>query len=355
MNLALIIPGSICYSPYVRIYSKIFDEEGIDYSIISWNREGDDKVEGVQYNVASANGHGSASWREYRGYISFVKKQLIDNSFDRLIIFGPQLACLLGFFLLSNYRGRYMLDYRDLSIEQKPVFRLMYSILLKNSACNVISSPGFKKYLPKSNYILSHNINIDLAKSAIDDKIDTSYEMTDIEVLTIGAIRDFESNVEILNSLGNQEGILLHFVGKGGAVNDLQRVCNEKSYSNVIFDGYYEKKDEPRYVSNATFLNIYYPRRPSHDTALSNRFYNSLIFQKPMIVTANTTQGDYVAQYGLGLSISNCDDLIVHMKDYLSSQQYLSFKDNSRKLLLEIIDDYNKFVEALNRFVCYKA
>ena len=60
MNVALILPGSIWYAPYVRIYTRILDKTNTDYSIISWNREGDDKPEGFQYNVLCCNGHDSA-------------------------------------------------------------------------------------------------------------------------------------------------------------------------------------------------------------------------------------------------------------------------------------------------------
>ena len=60
MKVALVLPGSIWYAPYVRNYTRILDEVKVNYSIISWNREGDDQPEGFQYNVPCVNGHGSA-------------------------------------------------------------------------------------------------------------------------------------------------------------------------------------------------------------------------------------------------------------------------------------------------------
>lgn len=74
MNVALILPGSIWYAPYVRIYTRILDKTNTDYSIISWNREGDDKPEGFQYNVPCSKGHDSAGLSSYLGYIRFIKK-----------------------------------------------------------------------------------------------------------------------------------------------------------------------------------------------------------------------------------------------------------------------------------------
>ena len=60
MKIALVLAGSIWYSPFLRIYTRILDEHHVDYSVISWNREGDDKPEGFQYNVRCKKGHGSA-------------------------------------------------------------------------------------------------------------------------------------------------------------------------------------------------------------------------------------------------------------------------------------------------------
>ena len=169
MKVALVLPGSIWYAPYVRIYTQILAKEKVNYSIISWNREGDDKSEGFQYDVKNSSGHGSAGFSAYRGYIKFVKRTLQEQGFNKVIVFGPQMTCLLSTFLLRKYRGRYMIDYRDLSIEQKPGLKQLFALMLKNSCANVISSPGFKDYLPKADYILSHNFDVTTVETALSD------------------------------------------------------------------------------------------------------------------------------------------------------------------------------------------
>ena len=68
MKVALILPGSIWYAPYVRIYTRILDEQNVNYSIISWNREGDDEPEGFQYNEFCKKGHGSAGFPDSQRY-----------------------------------------------------------------------------------------------------------------------------------------------------------------------------------------------------------------------------------------------------------------------------------------------
>lgn len=353
MKVALIIPGSIWFAPYVRNYTRIFDEQKVDYGIISWNREGDDKPEGFQYNKRCESGHDSASFSAYMGYLKFIKSTIIEQGFDRIIIFGPQITCLLSAFLLRYFRGRYMIDYRDLSIEQKFGFKQLFALMLKYSCVNVISSPGFKRCLPKRKYYLSHNFDVRAVIDALENNCSEDGFNVDkgISVLTIGAIRDYSSNIEVTKALANKEGFTLRFVGRGkGTVERLQDYCNEVAARNVTFVGGYDKPEESGYVKSSTFMNIFYPRIITHDTALSNRFYNSLIYRKPMIVTKNTIQGYYAEKYKVGIAVQDCQNLIDDLKSFLK-QDYYEYCKRCNGLLKVFLKDQYEFVEAVKKFV----
>lgn len=352
MKIALVLPGSLWYAPYVRIYTRILDSIKANYSIISWNREGDDVVEGFQYNELCKNGHGSAGFSAYIGYIRFIKQTINENDFDRIIVFGPQLTCFLSYYLLTKFRGRYMIDYRDLSIEQKLGFKQLFSLMLKFSFANVISSPGFKRCLPKRNdYVLSHNFDVDAVKNAIkDNKFGDGFKKNDvIDVLTIGAIRDLSSNMEVVESLANKEGFLMRFVGKGDAAEIIKDYCIKNAIVNVIFKGFYQKVDESNYVQTSTFLNIFYPRVITHDTALSNRFYNSLIYKKPMIVTKNTTQGDYAEKYKVGVAVDNCLSLCEDLHKFLE-EDFGLYAIRCNELLKSFLIDQENFEKIVQVF-----
>ena len=352
MKIALLLPGSIWYAPYVRIYTRILDEQKVDYSIISWNREGDDKPEGFQYNVPCAKGHGSAGWKAYKGYIKFIKKTIKEQEFERVIVFGPQITCMLGLYLLLHFRGHYMIDYRDLSIEQTIGFKQLFAVMQKYSRANVISSPGFKRCLPKRDYYLSHNFDVDAVKEALNEIVGESFvENKPIEVLTIGAIRDYSSNIEVVKALANKDNIKVSFVGKGGTSDKIAAYCKDNGIANVSFTGFYQKHEESCYVKNATFMNIFYPRVITHDTALSNRFYNSLIYKKPMIVTRNTTQGDYVEKNRLGIALSDCGNLYDALINFINTENYLEYSTRCNSLLRTFLKDQEEFESAVRAFV----
>ena len=287
--------------------------------------------------------------KEYLGYVHYIKQTIHNEGFDRLIIFGPHIACLLNTFLIG-WKGKYIIDYRDLSIEQKPVFKQVFSFLLKRSYINVISSPGFKKCLPQGEYYISHNFDVEAVEAALDNNKGGFYVQNGIDVLTIGGIRDYSSNIEIVNSLANCEGVTCRFVGKGLAEHQIKEYCENNHISNVLFWGFYRKEEEAGYIKTATFLNIFYPRVVTHDTAMSNRFYNSLIFKRPMIVTKDTTQGEYVEKYGLGVAIKDGANLKNKLEDYLRTN-YLEYCNRCDALLKSFLNDQTLFESKVKEFI----
>ncbi len=87
MKVALVLAGNIWFAPYIRIYTHLLEEAKVDYSIISWNRDGQDPPRGFQYDKKWSNvDKGGAGLFAYYGYIRFVKKTIRRERFDRLIV-----------------------------------------------------------------------------------------------------------------------------------------------------------------------------------------------------------------------------------------------------------------------------
>lgn len=348
MKIAIVTPNNLWVSPYIQIYTHLLNKIGVGYDIISWNREGREE-DCIQYNFQPKSRNPLVLLWAYNKYASFVKKTVKQNGYDRLIVFTPQSAIFLKNFLEKDFKGKYIFDYRDLSLEQKSYFKGAFLKILQNSYANVISSPGFKKYLPSGfDYILSHNFDVDFVKQAINRDIQPLYK-DEISVLTIGAIRT-DLNPEVIDALGNTKGVKLSFVGKGPASQKLEKYAKEKGVKNICFKGFYHKNEEADIINGSNFINIFYPQIPSHITAVSNRFYNSLIFKRPMLVTKNSTQGDYAEKYNVGLAVENCNNLPKVMWDYLNNLDYPTYCYNCNHLLEELLKDYEKWVEVVNKF-----
>ena len=52
---------------------------------------------------------------------------------------------------------------------------------------------------------------------------------------------------------------------------------------------------------------------------MTNRFYLSLIFKKPMIVNKDSIQASFVKKYNLGIIISSEDNISERIMDYKNS------------------------------------
>lgn len=352
MKIGIIIPCNIWFAPFVSIYTNILDNAGIKYDIISWNRDGSEKNIGLQYEHQDKSTYRFLKFIPYIKFTSFAKKIIKKNKYNRLIVFTPQSAIFMSRFLRKYYKDKYVFDYRDLSIEQNRIFNIPFKQVLKNSFANVVSSPGFLRCLPKNfKYYLSHNFNIDIVRAALDNGIQVPFNKQELNILTIGGIRDFTSNIEVVKALANQNGVILSFVGKGPASDQIKQYTTENNIKNVEVLGFYKKEDEPTYISNATFLNIFYPTVISHSTALSNRFYNALIYKKPMIVTTNSIQGDYVEKHRLGLSVLNCEGLYDKCVQFLSAEDNQAFNKRCNDLLKEFVNDYEVWYNMIYNFV----
>lgn len=356
MKIGLLTGANLYFCPFAKIYTEILDAENLEYDVVAWNRIDVGETGAIFYQQPFPYATGNRlKWLYYYiKYSFFLKKLIKQNKYDKLIIFGPQVGLFMTQFLHKYYYKKYCFDYRDIFIEQK-VPRL-FRYLLNNSNLNVISSNGFKVCLPKGyNYVLSHNFNINNVLNSLETnnfKNKILFKREVITITTIGQIRDYEQNNEIMNAVCNNEKFLVKFIGNPGKVGALlKRNAEDSEQKNVVFYGFYEKTEELGLLEDADFINIYYPKRITHSTAISNRFYNALMLRKPMIVTKNSIQGSYVEKYNLGLAIDNCSDLEQQISSYIECFDYHQFEENCNTLLKEMVRDYDDFKKELMNFI----
>ena len=353
MKTAIIILGNQWVCPYVNTYKHILEKSGSPYDVILWDRDGSDFAAPVRYSSGNADLANPVvkTWH-YLKYAHFIKKSVLVNGYDRLVVSGPHLAILLARFLRKRFKGRYIVDYRDISIEQKPLLKSVYSKVLADSYCNVISSPGFREYLSKEyDFLISHNFAIDAAVDSLGTENPVWRLSSPLEVLTIGYIRNYSSNVKIIQSLGSNGSYSLRFVGRGDAAGALQGYAVSNGHTNVEFSGFYKKNDEATLVDSCNFINIFFPDDVEHSPIMSNRFYLALIHKKPVIVTEGSVQAALVKEYGLGVVTKECIGLDEDIRQYLSTFDYAMFCRKCNELLALFVEDYRALERSVAEFV----
>jgi len=353
MKIAIIQPGHIIRCPHIQIFRDALSKLNIIYDIICWNRDEIVDNEGIICNYKCPSG--STNIKKivsYYKFTRFVIETIRHNNYDKLIIIGSPIAICLYFFLRRNYSNKFWLDYRDLSIEQKMMG--LFKRVLDISENVSISSPGYVKDLPQGyEYILSHNFEIDLIKKNIIKVPSLNTEINPgrpIVVTTIGYLRDTLVNIELIEGLKNNEKYQVRFIGDGPSGKSLKSYVENKNINNVVFVGTYEREEEHLYYETTDFVNIYFPKG-LRSTLMSNRFYNALLYKKPLISTFNSTQSEYVTKYNLGIVVDNCEFLAEKIEEFEKFYDKSVFVKNCNLLLNEFIKDYEKFEKKMSDFI----
>lgn len=355
MPILIIIGCNPSKAPYLQYYLKILQDSQCSYDIVYWNRDNIDESISDNYytfNYPYSNTCGKLKkiWAHWK-FRRFVVNHLKTHHYDKAIVFTIQSVILFSDILCNQFKHTFVFDIRDYSrLYSIGICKLIIDRCLKLSFANCISSPGFKRWLPKDcPYVLSHNIHQSLISDGIGDF--TTNINAKIKLLTIGQIRDVEENYALIKSLGNSDKFSLTFIGIGDGINELERRVKEEGYNNVLFKGRYEKKDENRIVAEYDMINAYMPDNMLSNTLMSNRIYLSLILGKPIIVTENSTQADYVKRYNLGVCINNPDNAQDVIISYWDNFDRAKFNQGRIDFLNEVRHDVSVFEKYICEFI----
>lgn len=353
-RLLFLIPALPDFVPYVYNYFKIAEDCSIEYDVVCWNRKGD-QIELPDnffiYQRPTKDSYSSLKkLGEIAGFYRFAKRVLGKRNYQLVFTFTIAESVFFEPLLNKNYKGRYVFDIRDYSPMVKISFlKRRIKRLLSNSALNVISSEGYKKWLPEEcEYVVCHNTDVD--KVYLDDFVlDNKHNIDCLNILTIGAIRNAETNIKVIDALGNLEGIHLDFVGDGNGAPMLVEYCKDHSIKNVLFHGRYQKKDEDSFVQKCDLMNIVLPHFKVSE--MSNRFYLSVRFRKPMIVNDGCFQADQVRKYGIGLVIKDLSNMYEEILLYWKSLGWESYDEACKRFLKDVSSDMLLFKTKVARLM----
>lgn len=355
MKVGLLLPAEPEKAPYIQYYIDIFVAKNIEYDIIAWNRSGNNPKTFehlVMYEKVSPDTLGNMKKIQgFWGFKKFIEKIVREKRYDYLVVHTITLAVFISSFLFRHYKKKYILDIRD-ECSLYEVMKLRLPILLKNAYCNVISSWGFKTWLPKTDYIISHNIGFRWKEKMEMPTPVPFFQHRLLNILTIGQIRHFEGNRILIDELANRDNIMMHFAGEGIDAPRLENYCKMYNIENVIFSGRYLKSDEIAYCKECDLVNILLPHTRVMQ-AMANRFYLAILNYKPVIVNMESIQAKYVKKYGLGVVWEQGTSLVKCIDEYIDNFDREDFNKGRRLFFHELMQDIENFetvvLELINR------
>ena len=356
MRICFVSMTNLFLCPYIKKYLSIIGDD-IDADLIYWNRHGleenTDKFNAFYSFDVSMNENISNKKKIYYflKYRAYCKKIIGKNKYDKIIFLHNYMAILLESYLKRCYKRKYVIDIRDYSFESNRLFYFLEKRAIKNSGLAVISSEGYKNFLPAHEYVLCHN------DPQIDEKADNLYclkpstSAQPIQISFIGLVRFFEQNSKLIDIFGNDDRFRLAFYGQNSEV--LQQYAREHNVRNVIFKGHFAPEETKKFYEVTDIINNYYGNESlSLIYALSNKLYYAATLHKPILVCKNTYMEEISKKYAFGITLDTTDKSCADkLYNEFRLLDWSKLNDGCSKFMNKVKRDNETFKKSITNFI----
>lgn len=351
MKILLLGFAKIKYMPYLHFYLDHIPQ-GHEIHVVYWNR--DKKPEDIS-RFSQIHLHEFACYQEdnvspilkvvsFAKYRRFVKGIFDSHCFDFVICLHTFPCVLMQSELRTVYKDRYIFDYRDSTYEHFAPFRKLIGGLVADSYATFVSSDGFRKLLPascESKIYTSHNLLLSsLAHRA--EMIESDAKYPKLRIGFWGYIREEKLNKHLIACVAKDQRFELHYYGKEQLIAQrLKQFAAELNAENVCFHGEYSPEERYEFAKNTDLLHNLY-EDPNMMMAVSNKYYDGLLFYLPQICTKESVMGEKVDAAGVGITCYPYSDTILNdLWDYYHGLNRNVFADNCDKTLNRILCEYH--------------
>lgn len=358
MKILLLGFGKIAYMPYMHLYLDTIQDA--EFELIYWDRDGKTdaslpskirkayRFEAYLEENLPFKKKLAYFWR----YRQFALKVLKKNTYDRIIVLHTTPGLTLIDYLGIHYKGKYLLDFRDISYEYIPIYRKLVERLSNNAALTVVSSNAFRNYLNTSQKVYTvHNYLEDaLAHTGVRNTFSRDREV--IRISFWGLVRQVAVNKQVMDALGNDMRFELHYYGRMQQdARDMEVYAKENNYQNVFFHGTYMPEERYGFAQNTDLLHNVYDLGHTTGNAMGNKFYDGILFEIPQICTEGSHMGKYVTEAGVGITVQLDDpNFADSLYAYYHGMNWQAFSDNCREEMARIIAEQNETKKVILAF-----
>lgn len=337
--------------PFIDKYFMMCERHKIEYEVILWNRTGIEREYPDNYRVYTEKSDVNVSKFKKLGaffrYGKFVNKVIEERKYEKLIMLTTLSAMIAYRLLIRKYQKKFIYDFRDLSYENIGVYRRLVNKLIEKSYFTCISSPGFKDVLADTEYVMAHNFRYaDIKKSNL-------YESSigkKIVLLHIGITRGEEYNKRLADIFGNDERFEVYIVGSGNDTESFVKYVSQ--FNNIYVQGTYNNEEKSKFIQKADMLLYYYPCDFNCNRALANKYYDGLLYKKPLLGNIGTYSGKRLQERGLGISLDLSDEgFLEKVYNYCCAFDKTVFEEAVQKELNEVLEEDAYYLEKIKEFI----
>lgn len=333
MKKILLIDGVYLINTRNRRIIKTL-KKGNEVKFCAWNRENIRFEDKENYIYSSNEGYGKKIKKllGMKNYLKFIK--LVIKEYNPEIIIASQWDMLL-LTILSNFKGKIIYENLDLPTSSNKIvlkFLLLLEKLMLKKVDSIIYASRF--FIPLySKYKMKELLLENLPLKEINEKEFEIERREKLRISFIGGLRYFGTMKNLLLAIQNNKNTELYLIGKGSENNKFQDFIKEKKLDNVfIIDGYKYEEIKKLYL-NTDFVWAVYPNKDYNvKFAISNKFFESILFEKPCFFAKDTLLGDFVEQNKIGITVNpyNVEEIKNKIEE-LNKNTILDLKENIKK------------------------
>lgn len=312
-RFCLVSMDNVSRTPYLTEYAKRCEAP---FDLVYWDKAGvadqvgADRYYRMKYEINEDAPRALKTARKLAGYVKFRRyaSEILQNQrYDGVVASTGNCAVLLGSILLSEYRGRYVIDIRDYWREGFYPYHRREQILIQNSGVAIISSPYYKKFLGDHNFVVMHNIQSDLSIEKHRAVSSVASEHGPIVLASIGAAKNISYDKKVIDYFANDSRFELRFSGRG--YECLAGYVQDRGISNVRVSGAFPYEETLLYYQDVdAVMCMYGSGSPYWDYALANKLYFSAQMGVPIVTCIGTAMQATSERFRFGMGLDLEDE-----------------------------------------------
>lgn len=278
-----------------------------EVKIIAWDRKSIYSESMNNYYVYSSNEGYGKKIKKLLGmikYFIFIKKILLKEKFNTIVV--SQWDMLLLVYFLKKKDIKLIYDNIDMPSSNSKIITYMLKkierVCLRKVDMMIYASRFFKEnynFFKRKTYILE-NLPMLINYKNIPKKLENDY----INIGFVGTVRYFDILKNLLNLTRWNKCIKVSIWGDGPDLNKVKKYIEDNKLTNIFLYGKYNYRNIEKIYTTLDFIWAAYPNKDENvKYAISNKFFESLLYMTPGIFSENTKLGELVEKNQIGITI----------------------------------------------------
>ena len=182
---------------------------------------------------------------------------------------------------------------------------------------------------------------IDFFYKNIDGKIRIGY---------VGSISYIEHCKHMIDLVAKDERFVFHFYGRESEQKEISSYIDTLKNDRIKYFGKYEPKEKANIINSIDLLfNVYGNETPLVKYAISNKFYDSFYFKKPLLTSPDTFMSIQSGEYSFDIDYNTTNlDALYEWYCSLEGEKMVAFMNSVFK---DFAKDMYLFEQELNRIL----